>query len=326
MAIKPPTIGAVKKNRKRIAPWILKTPVWQAHTITIQQKIPDTEVFYKLELFQQAGSFKARGAITSLLNMDESERAKGVVAATAGNHGIAVSYAANVFGVSAKIVMPKTASPVRVQRCKEFGAEVILVDSVLDAFNKMEEIAEQEKRTVIHPFEGPLIALGTGTIGLELIEQIKKIDAVVIPIGGGGLCGGIAAFIKQALPQCQIYGVEPEGADVMYRSFVAGKPVALETVNTIADSLGAPKAFPYSFSLCHQFVDEIVRINDKAIATAEKFLFDEMKLAVEPAAAASTAALLGPLAEPLRGKKVVLIVSGTNIDSDRFHQMLKLAG
>jgi threonine dehydratase len=325
-AMQAPLLADIKRNRERISQWIVQTPVWQSRSWKLQQMAGSTtQLFFKLELLQHGGSFKPRGALTSLLHLSPEALQRGVVAASAGNHGIGVSYAASVLGASAKIVMPRTASPLRLERCKSYGAEVILVDKLKDAFDKMQEISSTEQRAMIHPFEGPVVALGTASIGLELVEQIPQLDAVVIPIGGGGLCGGVAAAVKQLLPQCQIFGVEPEGADTMYRSFQAGGPQGIEKPDTIADSLGCPYTLPYCYFLCKTFVEDVVLVSDADLREAMRLLQEEMKLAVEPAAAASTAAWCGPLRERLQGKRVALMVSGTNIDTERFCNLLRQA-
>jgi threonine dehydratase len=163
---------------------------------------------------------------------------------------------------------------------------------------------------------------GTGTAGLEFSKQVPKLDAMVLPIGGGGLCGGFAAALKQIWPEIQIYGVEPEGANSMYRSFEKGQAVTLEHIDTIADSLAPPKAEPYTFSVCQRFVDEIVLVSDDQLKEAMRLLFFGMKLAVEPAGAASTAGLMGPLKEKIRNQKVGIIACGTNIDIDDFHHIV----
>ena len=269
-----PTIAEIKAARKRLGDRIVETPVWRCRSDVLQKAVGgNVDVFFKLELFQHTGSFKARGALTTLLNLNPTALQHGVVAASAGNHAIAVSYAARAFSTTAKVVMPKTVSKIRMEKCKSYGAEVILVDNMEQAFRTMQEIANAENRTPIHPFEGPYIALGTGTIGLELVEQIKDFDAVIIPIGGGGLCGGIATAVKQLLPKCQVFGVEPTGADAMYHSFVANKVVNIEKVDTIADSLGVPSTMPYAFSLCKKYVDEVVRVDDQAMMDAMALLF-----------------------------------------------------
>ena len=244
------------------------------------------------------------------------------VAVSAGNHAMAVGYAARALGTTAKVVMPRTANVARVQGCREYGAEVELVDDVHRAFARVREIEKQEGRTFIHPFEGPLTALGTATLGLEICEQAGELDAVIVPIGGGGLCAGVACAVKQLLPRCAVYGVEPEGADSMHRSFASGKPETIDAVRTIADSLGAPHAAPYSFALCRRYVDGLVKIDDESIRSAMRLLFSSAKLAVEPAGAAATAALCGPLRERLSGQRVAVIVCGANIDAATFAKHL----
>ncbi len=281
-----------------------------------------TQVFLKEELFQRTGSFKPRGALSNMLDLAPEALARGVVAVSAGNHAMAVGYAAKVLGTTAKVVMPNTANPFRVERCRRLGAEVELVADVHRAFERVHEIEAAEGRTFVHPFEGPLTAMGTATVGLELTRQVADLEAVIVPIGGGGLCAGVASAVKQAQPACQVFGVEPEGADSMKRSFAAGSPQSIDAVRTIADSLGAPYAAPYSFELCRRFVDEVVLVDDDALKRAMLLLFESAKLAVEPAGAAATAALCGPLLERLRGKRVGLIVCGANIDAATFSRYL----
>jgi threonine dehydratase len=209
-----------------------------------------------------------------------------------------------------------------VQASRDLGAEVLLVDDVHAAFAETKRIEHEEGRFFVHPFEGKTVALGTGTLGLEFIEQVPHLRTVLVPIGGGGLCAGVAAAIKQAAPQCRIIGVEPEGADSMHRSFAAGSPQSIPRVDTIADSLGAPHAAPYSFALCQRFVDDLVRVRDDDLCRAMGWLQSSMKLAVEPAGAAATAALLGPLASRLAGKRVGLVVCGANIDVSALHRYI----
>jgi len=221
--------------------------------------------------------------------------------------------------------MPKSANPYRVQRSRELGAEVELVDDVHQAFARVKAIEATEGRTFVHPFEGPKTALGTATLGLEIAEQVPDLEAVIVPIGGGGLCAGVAAAIKMMRPQALVFGVEPVGADSMHRSFAAGSPQAIDKVATIADSLGAPHAAPYSFDLCRRFVDDLVLVDDDALRAAMLLLFRSAKLAVEPAGAAATAALCGPLREKLRGRTVVPIVCGANIDPATFSAHLAAA-
>lgn len=316
-----PTPDEIKAARKKLADKVRYTPVWQWKGEEVAELFGDgTEVFLKLELFQYGGSFKPRGALINMMDLDEEQLKRGVTAVSAGNHAIAVAFAAKTVGTSAKVVMPKSANKSRVDRCKSYGAEVILVDDVHKAFEKVEEIEEKEGRTFIHPFEGRLTALGTATVGLELCEQVENLDAVIVPIGGGGLIAGIASAVKQMQPDCKVYGVEPVGADSMSKSFKAGRPEEIEKVDTMADSLGAPHAAPYSFGVARKYVDDIVKVTDSQMADTMKVLFREMKLAVEPAGASATAALRYPLREQLKGKRVGIIVCGTNIDLDTYYQ------
>jgi len=302
---------------------IVETPVhrWRGPEIAAAAG-DDTDVWLKLELFQYTGSFKARGALTNMLNLPTDAMARGVTAVSAGNHAIAVAFAAKSLGASAKVVMMKTANPFRVERCRSYGAEVVLADDVHSAFDTVRRIEAAEGRSFVHPYEGPMTVLGTATLGLEWGRQSPGLDAVILPIGGGGLAAGMACALKQMQPDCRIFGVEPEGADSMHRSFAAGAPQSIERVATIADSLGAPFALPYSFSLCRRFVDELVTIDDDAMRRAMGLLFREMKLAVEPAGAAATAALCGPLRERLAGQRVGILVCGSNIDAASFARHL----
>jgi threonine dehydratase len=317
MEAEAPTLDEIRAARARLGHRIVETPVWQWQGDEVE-RAAGTRPILKLELLQHAGSFKPRGALCNMLALSAEELARGVTAVSAGNHAMAVGYAARTLGTTAKVVMPKNANPARVEACRSYGAEVVLVDDVHAAFSRVKEIEEQEGRSPVHPFEGPLTALGNATLGLELCAQAPNLDAVIVPIGGGGLCAGVAAAMKQISPRTQVFGVEPEGADTMHRSFRSGKPEGIDKVRTIADSLGAPHAAPYSFALCRRFVDELVLVNDDQIRAALKLLFRGAKLAVEPAGAASTAALCGPLRETLAGKRVALIVCGANIDAQTF--------
>lgn len=314
-----PTLASIRETRALIDPYVVQTPVWRWENKPIREVVgEDTEVFLKLELFQHTGTFKARGALSNLLSLAPAELARGVTAISAGNHAIAVSYAAHILGTSAKVVMMENANPARVQLCREYGAEVILMPDVHRGFDKVREIEAEEGRCFIHPFEGPRTVHGTATVGLEFAEQVPRLDAVIIPVGGGGLCAGVSAAIKLLQPECKVYGVEPEGADSMHRSFASGQVESIEKVNTIADSLGAPYSAPYSLAVCQRNVDELVMIDDEQIRDAMGLLFRSMKLACEPAGAATTAALCGPLREALRGKRVGLIVCGSNTDLETF--------
>lgn len=280
----------------------------------------DTRVFAKLEFLQRTGTFKARGALATMYALTPQQLTAGVTAVSAGNHAIATAYAASAVGTTAKVVMMRSANPSRVEACQGFGADVVFAEDVHQAFELAERIQHEEGRYLVHPFEGRAVAIGTGTVGIEICEQCADFDTIVVPVGGGGLIAGIANAVKQVKPDCEVIGVEPEGADTMHRSRAAGEPMKIDKVRTIADSLGAPFARPYSFGLCQMYVDRLALVDDLQLRRAMGFLFRAMKIAVEPACAASTAALFGPLREDLAGRRVVLVMCGSNIDWSTFEQ------
>ncbi len=275
-------------------------------------------IWGKLEFLQRTGTFKARGALANLHALSREQLDRGITAVSAGNHAIAAAFAAQALGSTAKVVMIGSANPYRVEACRSYGAEVVLVDDVHEAFDVAKSIEEQEGRFFVHPFEGPEVARGTGTVGLEICDQLDDFDALIVPIGGGGLMAGIASIVRQLRPSVEIIGVEPRGANTMQLSLAAGEPRGIDRVRTIADSLGAPYALPYSFELCRANVDRVVLVDDVDLRKAMGFLFQRMKFAVEPACAASTATLLGPLRGEFEGKRVVLVFCGSNIDWDTF--------
>ena len=321
-----PDLSEIENASSSLAGRIVPTPTLQLNSERILSHLPNgASVHMKMELFQQAGSFKSRGVLLAIDTLDDAQRAAGVTAVSAGNHALAVSWGARQAGLSAKVVMPKTADKVRVEGCIALGAEVVLAENVGDAFAEMERLVNEEGRTMLHPFESPYMTLGAATCGLELAQSIDHLDAVVIPVGGGGLISGMSTALKLVHPDCEIYGVEPFGADSMWRSFKEEKAVTLDGVNTIADSLGAPMALPGSFAITKQNVDEIVRVEDETLQQAMRLLFDGLKIIAEPACAATTAALTGPLEERLSGKTIGIIACGSNISLEKFQNLVAAA-
>lgn len=312
-----PGIDDIRALRVKLGAAIYETPILRCASL---EELVGTKakIFGKLEFLQRTGTFKARGALATVSELSAAQRKLGITAVSAGNHAIATAYAAQAVGTSAKVVMVSSANPARVAACRRYGAEIVLVANVHEAFSVAEQIQNDEGRVLVHPFEGRAVATGTGMIGLEIHEQCADVDAIVVSVGGGGLIGGVANAIKALRPDCEVFGVEPDGADSMRRSFAAGKPQAIESVTTIADSLGAPFALPYSFELCRQNVDQLVTVSDEQIRRAMGVLLQTMKIAVEPACAATTAALLGPLRDRLQGRNVVLVMCGSNIDWPTF--------
>jgi threonine dehydratase len=317
-----PSVADIRTNRASLGDRVVTTPVRRLVDHIVAERLGSTEVWLKEELFQRTGSFKPRGALTVMRQLAPDVLARGVTGVSAGNHAISLAYSARTLGTTAHVVMPKTANAYRVQVCRELGATVELVDNVHQAFDRVHEIVATQGRTMVHPYEGPLTLLGTATVGLEFIDQVRaagsELDAVLVAAGGGGLSGGVACAVKQLSPTTAVYVIEPEGADTMARSFAAGTPQGIDAVRTIADSLGAPRCEPYSFAMNRHFADEVVLVSDDDIRDAMRLTFRAAKLVVEPAGAAALAALLHPLRDRLMGLRVGLIVCGGNIDQATF--------
>lgn len=313
------TLDSIDRLRATLAPRLRSTPTLPVAALS---EVAGATVWAKFELWQVTGSFKARAALANCLELDEAARANGVTAVSAGNHAIATAWAARELGVSARLVMTASAPAIRVERARALGAQVELAANVHEAFSRAEAIVQEEKRTMIHPFEGLTTATATAGVGRELVNDAGTLDAVIVPIGGGGLAGGVAAAVKLAAPDCAVFGVEPRGADSMSRSLAANGPVTLERVETIADSLGAPMALPVSFALCSRYLDDVVLVDDTALIGAMRVMHERLSLAVEPACAAALAALSGPLKETLQGKRVGLVLCGSNMDVARWLELV----
>lgn len=315
-----PDAAMIADTRAELAPWVATTPVFARHDIVAGPE--GAALQFKFELLQAAGTFKARGAFANMLALDEAQRRRGVTAISAGNHAIAVAYAAQKLGVPAKVVMLASANPARLALARACGAEVLLAPDGATGFAMVADIQASEGRFFVHPFNGLRTVLGTATLGAEWAEQAAQalggLDAVVLPVGGGGLAGGAATALRLAMPGVKIYGVEPEGANGMTRSFATGGPVKMGAMSSIADSLCAPHTEAYSYGLCRRAIDELVTIDDAELRAAMRLLFEELKLAVEPACAAATAAVCGPLRARLAGQRVGVLLCGSNTDLATF--------
>lgn len=317
------TLEAMRARHADLSADVVRTPTVPLVSPLLETVLAGGQVHMKLECFQHTGTFKARGAVSVARAIPGDRRAAGITAASAGNHAIAAAWAARREGVSARVVMQSSANPFRVARARAEGAEVILKDGGPATFGEAERLVREEGRTFIHPFEGIDTTLGTAGVGLELMEDVAGLEAVVVSVGGGGLISGVAAAVKAISPACKVYGVEPTGADSMSRSRAAGEPVTLETVDTVADSLGPPMALPFGFAMCQAHVDDIVTVTDDQICAGMVVMQQEAKLAVEPAAGAAMASLLSPLRDRLKGKRVGLIVCGANIDAAGYLQLMR---
>lgn len=316
------TLDAIKSRTATLRNMILRTPVVPLQTPLIEGVMGGGEIVLKLECFQHTGTFKARGALSVAQQIAQEKRGLGITAASAGNHAIAAAWAARQSGMSAKVVMQNTANPFRIACAKAQQAEVILCNPGPETFAEAERLSRDEGRTFIHPFEGIDTTLGTAGVGLEFIQDVPDLNAVIVSVGGGGLISGIAAAVKAVNPNCKVFGVEPTGADAMSRSLASGVPITLDKTTTIADSLAPPMALPIGHALCVAFVDDIVTVTDDQICAGMVVLQQEAKLAVEPAAGAVMAAMLGPLRARLMGQKVGLVICGANIDAATFETLL----
>lgn len=272
-----------------------------------------SELYLKLENRQKTGSFKLRGAYNKITSLTDEEKKRGVVASSAGNHAQGVAYAASMAGIKATIVMPKTTPLAKVEATKGYGAQVLLAGTVYDeAYAKAREICEQEGAVFVHPFEDPAVIAGQGTIGLEILSDLPDVDAIVVPIGGGGIISGIATAVKEMNPKVKIYGVQAEGASAMFRSLREHHLVALNNASTIADGIAVKTPGSYCFEHIERYVDDIFVVNEDKIASTIFIMMERARLIVEGAGAVAAAAVLHKIVPP--HKKIAAIVSGGNID------------
>ena len=305
------------------ANYALKGVIRQTDIIRAPKLAKNTELYLKTENLQITGSFKVRGAYYKMSKLSDAEKAKGVVACSAGNHAQGVALAAQKNGIKATICLPDGAPISKIEATKSYGAEVCLVEGVYDdAYNKALELRDKEGYTFIHPFNDEDVIAGQGTIALELIEQLPDMDAVIVPIGGGGLISGIAYTLKTLKPHVKVYGVQAAGAPSMYNSVKDGKIEELPSVSTIADGIAVKKPGDLTYELCHKYVDKIVTVTDDEISAAILALMEQHKLVTEGAGAiAVAAAMFGKL--DLEGKKTVCLLSGGNIDVTILSRVIK---
>lgn len=272
-------------------------------------------VFLKAENLQKTGSFKVRGAFNKVLQLSPEERARGLVTASAGNHGQAVAYVASTLGVPGVVVMPEAANPGKVAAVTGYGARALLHGRLWDdAYARALELAEEEHLTFVHPFGDRQVMAGQATLGLEILEGLPDADAVLVPIGGGGLIGGVASAIKLHRPAIRVIGIEAEGSANMTASRKAGRPVELDSVSTIADGLATRRTHPEVFALIEEVVDDLVTVTDEEIRDAILFTLERAKLLTEPSGAAAVAAALSRRLPLDGGAKTVAILCGGNYD------------
>lgn len=284
---------------------------------------PDSEVYLKTENLQITGSFKVRGAYYMMSQLTEEEKARGVIACSAGNHAQGVALAAAKNHIKSLICLPDGAPISKVQATKSYGAEVCMVNGVYDdAYKKALELKEEKNYTFVHPFDNEDVIAGQGTIGLEILEQMPDVESVIVPIGGGGLISGVAFAIKNLNPNIKVYGVQASGAPSMRNSIRDSKIECLDHVSTIADGIAVKEPGEHTFQYVSQYVDEIVTVTDDEISAAILALIERQKLIAEGAGAASVAAAMFNKV-PIQGKKTVCLVSGGNIDVTILSRVIK---
>ncbi|HEX7735852.1 MAG TPA: threonine ammonia-lyase [Ktedonobacteraceae bacterium] len=307
-----PTINDIKRARDVIRPSVLVTPMLRSQTFST---MTGADVYLKPENLQKAGSFKVRGATYKISCLSAEEHSRGVVATSMGNHAQAVAIAAHALGVPSTIVMPAQAPLVKVTATQGYGAKVVLHGATFeDAYLHARAIQEETGATFVHSFDDPDLIAGQGTLGLEILEQVPDVDAIIVPAGGGGLIAGIALAVKTLRPEVQVIGVQASGADALKRSLEAGKIVTLHQLNTIADGIRLNSPGKVPFALLRSYLDQLVTVDDTEIMSALLLLLERCKLQVEGAGSVGLAALLRPGLLNLAGKKVVLLLSGGNID------------
>lgn len=301
---------------------VLKEVAGKTDLLPASKIFCDNHIFLKTENIQSTGSFKVRGAYFKISELTEEEKKRGVIACSAGNHAQGVALAATKHGVKSLICLPEGAPISKIQATKGYGAEVCLVKGVYDdAYQKALELKEQYGYTFVHPFDDEDVIAGQGTVALEILEAMPKVDAIVVPIGGGGLISGIAYTIKNLKSKVKVYGVQAEGAPSMYRSIKEGAPITLDEVNTIADGIAVKHPGTLTYELTKKYVDDIFTVSEDEIATAIVTLMERKKMVAEGAGAVSVAAAMFNKI-PLKDKNVVCVVSGGNIDVNKLSRVI----
>lgn len=311
------TTAEVTAARTRIARYLHRTPLVRSETLSREL---GTNVYLKLEVLQKTGSFKARGAFSKLTSLPAGSR---VVAASGGNHGQAVAYAAGVLGMPARIVMPRTTAANYKNATRDYGAELVETADIGSAFALGEEAAT-DGWVRVHPFDDPAVIAGQGTVGLEILEDLPQVTDVICSIGGGGLAAGLGTVIKAAHPSARVWGAETDGADCMARAFAAGHIVVMDKITSIAKTLGPPSVSPITFAMARRLLEKVEVVTDTEAVRALYFLLERMKVLTEPAAACTLAAARRLKNHFTPGSHLVLVLCGGNLSMADLHSYAKL--
>jgi threonine dehydratase len=316
------TAKHVEQAYERIHSYVHKTTILTSKTLN---EVSGLEIFMKAENFQKSGSFKIRGALNFLLSMDERERERGVVTGSSGNHGQALALAGKMLKIDVKVVVPQDASPAKVAAIQGYGAKLERFGtSSTERLRRAQEISEQEQRVFVPPFDHYWIMAGQGTVGLEILEELDEVDAILVPCGGCGLIAGISTYVKEKRPSVRIYGVEPDQSNSTYLSFKAGRRVELHNIQTIADGLRTASPGELTFPIVQRYVEDVLLVSEREIAQAVVFLLERCKILVEPSGAVTVAAaMFGKV--PSKNKKVVAVLSGGNIDKQRLTEIFAMS-
>jgi threonine dehydratase len=304
------SLDDVYRARERIGDRLHRTPLLTSATLS--KKI-GADVRFKAELFQRTGAFKPRGVLNKLATLTDEEKSRGVISISAGNHAQALAYASAVEGIDALVVMWKTASPMKIAAARGYGATIDTeAADIPAAFDRLEELIESTGRTLVHPYDDPLVMAGQGTVGLEMLEDAPDAEVVLVQVGGGGLVSGIATAVKAMKPDARVIAIEPERSRALHESLKAGEPVTVEA-KSIADGLNGPYAGANCVRVCTELGVESVLVTEEALEEAFRFMYGRMKLACEVAGAATAAALLSGAFVPEPGQTVAAVVSGGNV-------------
>ena len=303
--------------RRVLSPVINQTPVLHAPGL-----VPDCDFYLKADCLQKTGAFKLRGAYYKIATLSDEEKARGVIACSAGNHAQGVAFAARDMGIHAVICIPQGAPLSKIEATRSYGAEVVLVPGVYDdAYAEAIRLRDEKGYTFIHPFDDYSIMAGQGTIGLEILQQLPDVDMIVTAIGGGGLISGVAKAVKELKPSCQVIGVQAEGAASMYEALRQDKIITLPQVGTMADGIQVKTAGTLTFDMCRQYVDKVVTVSESEIAAAILTILEKQKLITEGAGAVSVAAVMAGKLD-VKGKTVCALLSGGNVDVTMLERIL----
>ncbi len=312
-------LADIRAARERIAAEVHVTPMLGSSSLGRRLGV---ELHLKAESFQRTGSFKVRGALHKVSRLSSADKARGLITISAGNHAAALAYAATAAGVRCTVVMPAQANPTKVRATQAYCAEVVLDGDVQQAFERCHALEKEKGLLYVHAFDDAEIVAGAGTLGVECVEQVPDLDVVLVPVGGGGLISGVALADRELRPRARVYGVEPEGAAVMWESLRAGHPVRVDKLATVADGLAPPMVGELNYGVVQRCVDAVVKVSDTEILDALRLLLARCKLVVEPAGAAGLAALLTGRIPTQAGDKVVVVLSGGNVDLEQLRGWL----